>query len=94
MFRGPQFRACTVEDHKEKDEQGKGHGFRLAEQLGQEPFRFRSFCGMIHKTITPWDGLLVTLLTVNQVLLFMDHGMMQIHLDRLKESCESSKDNE
>jgi hypothetical protein len=49
---------------------------------------------MIHKTITPWDGLLVTLLTVNQVLLFMDHGMMQIHLDRLKKSCESSKDNE
>jgi hypothetical protein len=47
---------------------------------------------MIHKTITPWDRLLETLLTVNQVLFFMDHGMMQIHLDRLKESCEFSKD--
>jgi hypothetical protein len=44
MFRGPKFRTCGVEDHEEQEKQENGQGFGLAEQFGQEPFLFRSFC--------------------------------------------------
>jgi hypothetical protein len=53
IYRGPKFRAGPEEDGIEQDEQDNGQGFGPAEQVGQEPSLFGSFCWMLHKTITP-----------------------------------------